>query len=331
MRFSFLPALGIVAVCPHPGTRAGVLANLFPNDTGKDTPNPANHHGQAARASPLGIFQYPADVPCRPYRWAQWMAGLSFPPPAASSGSASDGAAGLPIEPSVRSAMAALRSRVRTNVALEGQLNGLSAGKGPSPLAGMEGELPEASGSVELSGCVARVAWVAQGRGRFERACTVRSALFVCMWKGVGLMRLKRRRWRCCLPLLTYSHNWSAISLWSLTDFAHTDALGAARSLIFDVFFVRPSVRSFVRAQLSWKELSGAELHQAATAFQDADASKSGSAVEDDEAAAATSGASTTRRDPWERFGARYFKAALKMKNTNGGGKERTVNIQVEV
>lgn len=150
MRFSFLPALGIVAVCPQPGASKGVLANLFPNDTGEDTPNPANHHGKAARASPVGIFQYPPDVPCRPYRWAQWMAGLHFPPPAASP-MASTGGAELPIEPSVRSAMAALRSRVRTSAALDEQLKGLSAGKGPSPLAGMKGELPEATGSVELS------------------------------------------------------------------------------------------------------------------------------------------------------------------------------------
>lgn len=53
--------------------------------------------------------------------------------------------------------MAALRSRVRTSAALDGQLKGLSAGngKGPSPLAGMKAELPEATGSVELSRCVA--------------------------------------------------------------------------------------------------------------------------------------------------------------------------------
>lgn len=151
MRFSFLPALGIVAVCPQAGTSPAILANLFPNDTGKDTPNPVNHHGKAARASPQGILQYPADIPCRPYRWAQWLAGLHFPPPAGAS--PRSGVAELPLEPSVRSAMAALRSRVRTRAALDAQLKALSAGKGPSPLAGMKDGLPKATGSVELSRC----------------------------------------------------------------------------------------------------------------------------------------------------------------------------------
>eukprot|EP00903_Cladosiphon_okamuranus_P019894 g18286.t1 len=230
VRFSFLPALGIVAVCPPPGAPKGILANLFPNDTGKDTPNPANHHGKAARVSPLGIFQYPADVPCRPYRWAQWMAGLHFPPPAAST--VSSAGAESPIEPSVRSAMAALRSRVRTSAALDGQLRGLGDGKGASPLAGMESELPEVTGTVELS---------------------------------------------------------------------------------------------------SWKELSGTELQQAAVAFQERDAFKSGSSVQGEEAVSELSSASPPSRDAWERFGARYFKGTVKTKKTSDGGPERTVHIQVEV
>lgn len=166
MRFSFLPTLGIVTVCPQPGAPAGILANLFPNDTGKDTPNAANHHGEAARASPLGVFQFPPDVPSRPYRWAQWLAGLHFPPPppaVAAAASALPGDAdadrvSLPIEPSLRSAMAALRSRVKTRAALDGQLKALSAGKGPSalPLPGVAGGLPEATAdNVELGRCVA--------------------------------------------------------------------------------------------------------------------------------------------------------------------------------
>lgn len=154
MRFSYLPALGIVAVCPQPGAPPGILANLFPNDTGKNTPNPANHHSKAARASPLGIFEYPADVPCRPYRWAQWLAGLHFPPPAAAAhavGAGADRAAAMiPIEPSMRSAVAALRSRARTRVALDGQLKALAAGKEPSPLPGLKSELPEVTDNVGL-------------------------------------------------------------------------------------------------------------------------------------------------------------------------------------
>lgn len=52
--------------------------------------------------------------------------------------------------------MAALRSRIRTTAALDEQLMGLSGRKGPSLLAGMEGDLPKATGSVELNRFVAR-------------------------------------------------------------------------------------------------------------------------------------------------------------------------------
>ncbi|CAM9748039.1 unnamed protein product [Pylaiella littoralis] len=152
VHFSYLPALGVVAAYPQPGAPPGILANLFPNDTGHNTPNPVNHHGKAARASPLGIFEYPADVPCRPYRWAQWLAGLHFPPPAAAPATVvgTDRAVTMPIEPSIRSAVAALRSRARTRLALNGQLKAFAAGKGPSPLPGAESDLPEVTGKVGL-------------------------------------------------------------------------------------------------------------------------------------------------------------------------------------
>lgn len=85
----------------------------------------------------------------------------------------------------------------------------------------------------------------------------------------------------------------------------------------------------------SWKELAGTELQQAATAFQESDASKSGSNAQareqGQEAEAASSGASPPSRDAWERFGARYFKGTLKTKKTSDGRKERTVHVQVEV
>lgn len=157
MHFSYLPALGVVAAYPQPGAPPGILANLFPNDTGQNTPNPVNHHSKAARASPLGIFEYPADVPCRPYRWAQWLAGLHFPPPAAAPATVvgTDRAVTMPIEPSIRSAVAALRSRARTRLALNGQLKAFAAGKGPSPLPGAESDLPEVTGKVGLRRCVA--------------------------------------------------------------------------------------------------------------------------------------------------------------------------------
>ncbi len=87
----------------------------------------------------------------------------------------------------------------------------------------------------------------------------------------------------------------------------------------------------------SWKELSGSERQQAASAFQERDASKSGSGSGSgsgrDEGEAAASGASppSTERNPWERYGARYFKGAIKAKGAGAGGKDRTVHVQVEV
>lgn len=146
LRFSYIPALGIVAVCPPPNYPSSLLANLFPNDTGRDTPNPTNHHGRAARASPLGVFEYPGDVPCRPYRWAQWLSGLHFPPPAfsfeATAGSG-EGAGGSrkAIEPSVSAVVAELRSRVRTQWALASQLKAIGD-KGPVCLAEFHDKLP---------------------------------------------------------------------------------------------------------------------------------------------------------------------------------------------
>lgn len=151
MRFSYLPALGIVVVCPQAGSPPSLLSNLFPDDTGQGTPNPANHHGRAARASALGVFEFPADVQCRPYRWAQWLAGLHFPAPgaAASSAVAGDGGVVSPIEPSTRAVGAALRSRARTHVALAAQMKSFAT-KGVSS---SEDKVPEGMGNVELRRC----------------------------------------------------------------------------------------------------------------------------------------------------------------------------------
>lgn len=140
VRFSYLPALDIVAACPQAGSSPSLLVNLFPNDTGKDTPNPANHHSRAARASSLGVFRFPSDVPCRPYRWAQWLAGLHFSPVQA---------AGDPIEPSTRAVVTELRSRVRTHAALAHQLKIINT-KGALPLPSFQSENSEATGNIEL-------------------------------------------------------------------------------------------------------------------------------------------------------------------------------------
>lgn len=160
--FSYLPALGVVTACPQSGFPRGLLVNLFPNDTGRDTPNPINHHNQAARASALGIFEFPSDVPCRPYLWAQWLAGLHFP-------SAGEGVNGVgaavgmegiggsgekgkgPIEPSTRAVMSTLRSRLRTHASVTGQLRKFSS-KGLSPSTLLQDEVLDTMGNIELRG-----------------------------------------------------------------------------------------------------------------------------------------------------------------------------------
>ena len=162
VRFSYLPVLGIVTVCPQAGFPPCLLVNLFPNDTGRDTPNPSNHHSRAARASASGIFKFPSDVPCRPYLWAQWLAGLHFPHAAEVGGG--DGAAAEfralggerekgPIEPSTRAVMSALRSRLRTHASLAEQLRNLSS-KGSSPSTMLQDEILETTGNIELRRCV---------------------------------------------------------------------------------------------------------------------------------------------------------------------------------
>ncbi|CAM9549731.1 unnamed protein product [Laminaria digitata] len=222
IRFSYLPALGIIAACPQTGCPPSLLANLFPNDTGRDTPNPINHHGRAARASASGVFNYPADVQCRPYRWAQWLAGLHFP---ATAGGGGGGKVGGAIEPSTRAVVAALRSRIRTHMALGVQLKSFVT-TGPSPLLAAEGEVPRATGNVELR---------------------------------------------------------------------------------------------------SWRELSGSEHQQAAKASQERDASTVGVV----QGAMAMASEGQAYRNGWERYGARYFKGVLKVKEA--GGKDRNVELQVEV
>ncbi|CAM9628417.1 unnamed protein product, partial [Sphacelaria rigidula] len=149
LRFCYLPSLGIVAVTSPPNAAHAILANLFPNDTGQNTPNPTNHHSRAAKLSSSGLFQYPADLPCRPYRWAQWLAGLHFPPVSSCDGQML-GSSGprRAIEPSTRAVLAALRSRVRTQWALAAQLKSLADRK-PACLPRFQEMMPT-SNNVEL-------------------------------------------------------------------------------------------------------------------------------------------------------------------------------------
>ncbi|DBA90218.1 TPA: hypothetical protein ACH3X1_003517 [Trebouxia sp. C0004] len=72
--FTYLPSLGVATA--EAGDQAGneLLAGLFKDDSGKDTPNLANKHLED------GSFVFDTKVTARPYRWAQWLAGLDFLP-----------------------------------------------------------------------------------------------------------------------------------------------------------------------------------------------------------------------------------------------------------
>eukprot|EP00741_Cyanophora_paradoxa_P017619 tig00021012_g17019.t1 len=110
---------------------ASLLANLFPDDTGEETPNPANHH----TAGGAGRFKFAAGYPGRPFKWAQWAAGLSFLPEFPQG--AWDGDAGAPAPPAadivspehqrIRTVVQAIRSRLRGRSVLSGLLDFLGA------------------------------------------------------------------------------------------------------------------------------------------------------------------------------------------------------------
>lgn len=68
----YLPHLHILAVCPARPEDAALLCNLVPDDTGRDSPNPANAFLVE------GNFAYDPASPWRPYKWAQWLGGLDF-------------------------------------------------------------------------------------------------------------------------------------------------------------------------------------------------------------------------------------------------------------
>lgn len=76
----------------------------------------------------------------------------------------------------------------------------------------------------------------------------------------------------------------------------------------------------------SWKELSGADLQQAVKAFGEEKPSSGDDAQEE---GAPVSGVPNVRKEERERLGARYFAGVLKTKK--GRGKERNIEIQVEV
>jgi|TARA_B100000405_G_scaffold283954_1_gene229832 THO complex subunit 5 len=93
-----------------------LLVNLFPGDTGADTPNIANKLRVAG-------FEYDRSRRDRPYRWAQHLAGLDFLAPVpvgrAPGADAETGVAKHQQQARVRNVLAALRARMASRSALK--------------------------------------------------------------------------------------------------------------------------------------------------------------------------------------------------------------------
>ena len=93
-----------------------LLVNLFPGDTGSDTPNVANKVRVAG-------FEFDRSRADRPYKWAQHLAGLDFLEPVpvgrALGAEAAEGVAKHQAQARVRNVLAALRARMASRAALK--------------------------------------------------------------------------------------------------------------------------------------------------------------------------------------------------------------------
>ncbi|GMH89616.1 hypothetical protein TL16_g11513 [Triparma laevis f. inornata] len=98
VKFNYLPSLQIITVqSPTP------MRNLFPHDTGIDTPNDTNHHTFPDHNNGYGIILPPRSImSARPFVWAQWVGGMYFCVKK-----------GTRVEPSVRTVVRMVKMRVR--------------------------------------------------------------------------------------------------------------------------------------------------------------------------------------------------------------------------
>eukprot|EP01102_Stenamoeba_stenopodia_P000386 TRINITY_DN10363_c0_g1_i1.p1 TRINITY_DN10363_c0_g1~~TRINITY_DN10363_c0_g1_i1.p1 ORF type:complete len:562 (-),score=158.50 TRINITY_DN10363_c0_g1_i1:62-1747(-) len=69
VRFEYLPRLNIIVVHTD---ETNMLVNLFSNDTGIESPNPATALLMKTK------FDWETESTKRPYKWAQWLGGLDF-------------------------------------------------------------------------------------------------------------------------------------------------------------------------------------------------------------------------------------------------------------
>lgn len=75
MRFLLLVKLNVITVeaAWQGGDGPGLLGRLFPGDDGSHSPNAANALWLASQST-----EWDASLPGKPFRWAQWLGGLTF-------------------------------------------------------------------------------------------------------------------------------------------------------------------------------------------------------------------------------------------------------------
>ena len=94
-----------------------MLACLFPGDTGASYPKSASVHAALAGGeADSGDAHYPPGSAARPFVWVQWLAGIACLPEQQTT----------QLEPSTRAILQRIETRVRTSVALGGQLRSLA-------------------------------------------------------------------------------------------------------------------------------------------------------------------------------------------------------------
>lgn len=105
--FRYLTVLNVVTVESEDAGDNVYLANLFPGDSGAQSPNEANNQLQG------GQFQFDLTMRDRPYRWAQHLAGMDFLPAVASQPTHAQSAANPSTLDGVHEGMAAYRQQGR--------------------------------------------------------------------------------------------------------------------------------------------------------------------------------------------------------------------------
>lgn len=119
IRFQYLPKLDILTAEAEIGSSFSKkvhepsLSNLFPGDTGVETPNRSNYQLQS-------FASLPSDMRGRPFQWTQWLGGLNYLPPS--------GKVGL-IEPCSAKIVSLLKQRLYNYNIIHNLI--LSLGKNP--------------------------------------------------------------------------------------------------------------------------------------------------------------------------------------------------------